>query len=168
MTKYAQLVRSERLLEVNQMLCTEEATRTNGHVRKLNRERAELEPWWSCFTLSGLSVRYRHRAGNGGDPEMREFAEPRSSRPSAYAATRQRIAVQLLPKDPRRAQRVLEVTRRNRGDEAVVAGDCSACIRACRTQAGRSRSFPKAPAKWAATRKSLRASPDRRVFGAEI
>jgi peptide chain release factor 1 len=40
--KLAQL--SERLLEVNQLLSTEEATRDMDAFRKLNRERAELEP----------------------------------------------------------------------------------------------------------------------------
>ena len=40
--KLAQL--SERLLEVNQLLSTEEATKSMDTFRKLNRERAELEP----------------------------------------------------------------------------------------------------------------------------
>jgi peptide chain release factor 1 len=40
--KLAQL--SERLLEVNQLLSTEQATKDMDTFRKLNRERAELEP----------------------------------------------------------------------------------------------------------------------------
>ena len=41
-SRLAQL--SERLLEVNQLLSTEEATKNMDNFRKLNRERAELEP----------------------------------------------------------------------------------------------------------------------------
>ena len=40
--KLAQL--AERLLEVNELLCTEQATKDMDAFRKLNRERAELEP----------------------------------------------------------------------------------------------------------------------------
>ena len=73
-TKLAQL--SERLLEVNQLLSTEEATKSMDTFRKLNRERAELEPvvelyhaYQACLADIGAAQ------DMASDAEMREFAD---------------------------------------------------------------------------------------------
>ena len=71
--KLAQL--SERLLEVNQLLSTEEATKSMDTFRKLNRERAELEP------VVALYYAYQRRLDDvttaqdmAADPGSRPFA----------------------------------------------------------------------------------------------
>src|SRR5574340_1360506 len=123
--KLAQL--GERLLEVNQLLSTEEATRDMDSFRKLNRERAELEP------VVELYHAYQACQGDIGaaqemasDPEMRAFAEAEirhgEERLAQLAAE---LQVQLLPKDPNDERSVfLEVRAGTGGDEAALfAGD---------------------------------------------
>ena len=123
--KLAQL--SERLLEVNELLSTEQATKDMDVFRKLNRERAELEPvvelyhaYQSC--LSDIATAQEMAA----DPEMREFAD------AEIMAGNERLAklssdlqLQLLPKDPNDERSVfLEVRAGTGGDEAAIfAGD---------------------------------------------
>jgi peptide chain release factor 1 len=123
--KLAQL--SERLLEVNELLSTEQATKDMDVFRKLNRERAELEPvvelyhaYQSC--LADIATAQEMAA----DPEMREFAD------AEIMAGNERLAqlssdlqLQLLPKDPNDERSVfLEVRAGTGGDEAAIfAGD---------------------------------------------
>ncbi|MDD4929643.1 MAG: peptide chain release factor 1 [Gallionella sp.] len=124
-TKLAQL--SDRLLEVNQLLSTEEATRDMDSYRKLNRERAELEPVVELFhayrTCEGDIKAAREMAE---DPEMREFAEDEikegETRLNQLDA---QLQTQLLPKDPNDERSVfLEVRAGTGGDEAALfAGD---------------------------------------------
>lgn len=123
--KLAQL--SERLLEVNQLLSTEEATRDMDSYRKLNRERAELEPVVELFhayqSCDGDIAAAREMSG---DPEMREFAEAEIKEGEArLSQLDSQLQAQLLPKDPNDERSVfLEVRAGTGGDEAALfAGD---------------------------------------------
>ncbi len=123
--KLAQL--SERLLEVNQLLSTEEATKSMDTFRKLNRERAELEPvvelyhaYLSCQSDIGAAREM------GEDPEMRDFADAEIKLGEARLAQLDGdLQKQLLPKDPNDDRNVfLEVRAGTGGDEAALfAGD---------------------------------------------
>ncbi len=124
-TKLAQL--SERLLEVNQLLSTEEATRDMDTYRKLNRERAELEPVVELFhayqACEGDIAAAREMAE---DAEMREFADAEIKEGEARLAQLDgELQTQLLPKDPNDERSVfLEVRAGTGGDEAALfAGD---------------------------------------------
>src|ERR1035437_3483281 len=124
-TKLAQL--SERLLEVNQLLSTEEATRDMDSYRKLNRERAELEPVVELFhayqACEGDINAAREMAE---DPEMREFADAEIKEGEVRLAQLDgELQTQLLPKDPNDERSVfLEVRAGTGGDEAALfAGD---------------------------------------------
>ncbi|ADL56538.1 peptide chain release factor 1 [Gallionella capsiferriformans] len=124
-TKLGQL--SERLLEVNQLLSTEEATRDMDTYRKLNRERAELEPVVDLFhayqACEGDIAAAREMAE---DPEMREFADTEIKEGEAKLALLDKeLQTQLLPKDPNDERSVfLEVRAGTGGDEAALfAGD---------------------------------------------
>jgi peptide chain release factor 1 len=123
--KLAQL--SERLLEVNELLCTEQATKDMDTFRKLNRERAELEP------VVALYHAYQSCLGDiataqemAEDPDMREFADAEirhgNERLTQLSSD---LQVQLLPKDPNDERSVfLEVRAGTGGDEAAIfAGD---------------------------------------------
>ena len=124
-TKLAQL--SERLTEVNQLLSTEEATRDMDAYRKLNRERAELEPVVALFhayqACEGDIEAAREMAE---DPEMREFADAEIKEGEVRLAQLDgELQTQLLPKDPNDERSVLlEVRAGTGGDEAALfAGD---------------------------------------------
>ncbi len=124
--KLAQL--SDRLIEVNQLLCTEEATRDMDSFRKLNRERAELEPvvelyqsWQAC----GADIATAQQMADE-DAEMREFAEAEIiEAQNKIAELETELQKQLLPKDPNDERGVfLEVRAGTGGDEAsLFAGD---------------------------------------------
>ncbi|MEI7456076.1 MAG: peptide chain release factor 1 [Nitrosomonadales bacterium] len=124
-TKLGQL--SERLLEVNQLLSTEEATRDMDTYRKLNRERAELEPVVELFhayqACEGDIAAAREMAE---DPDMREFADAEIKEGEARLEKLDgELQTQLLPKDPNDERSVfLEVRAGTGGDEAALfAGD---------------------------------------------
>jgi len=124
-TKLAQL--SERLTEVNQLLSTEEATRDMDAYRKLNRERAELEPVVELFhayqACEGDIAAAREMAE---DPEMCDFAEDEIKQGEARLEQLDgELQTQLLPKDPNDERSVfLEVRAGTGGDEAALfAGD---------------------------------------------
>ncbi len=124
-TKLAQL--SERLLEVNQLLSTEEATRDMDTYRKLNRERAELEPVVELFhayqSCEGDIAAAQEMAE---DPDMREFADAEIKEGQARLEKLDaELQTQLLPKDPNDERSVfLEVRAGTGGDEAALfAGD---------------------------------------------
>jgi peptide chain release factor 1 len=123
--KLAQL--GERLLEVNQLLSTEEATKSMDTFRKLNRERAELEPvvelyraYQACLDDIGAAQ------DMASDPEMKEFAEVEIKQSQERLAQLDKeLQKQLLPKDPNDERSVfLEIRAGTGGDEAAIfAGD---------------------------------------------
>ena len=124
-SKLAQL--SERLLEVDQLMSTEEATRNMDTFRKLSRERAELEPVVSLYhayqsCLSDIETA-REMAS---DPEMKEFAQTEIAQgEEKLAQLNSELQVQLLPKDPNDERGVfLEIRAGTGGDEAALfSGD---------------------------------------------
>ncbi|MDX8379291.1 MAG: peptide chain release factor 1 [Gallionella sp.] len=124
-TKLAQL--SERLLEVNQLLSTEEATKDMDAYRKLNRERAELEPvveLFDAYLACEADIAAAHEMA--ADPEMREFANDEIMQGEVrLAQLDEKLQTQMLPKDPNDERNVfLEVRAGTGGDEAALfAGD---------------------------------------------
>ncbi len=124
-TKLAQL--SDRLTEVNQLLSTEEATKDMDSYRKLNRERAELEPVVELFLAYQACERDIADAREmRDDPEMRELAEAEIEQGEArLEELDSELQKQLLPKDPNDERNVfLEVRAGTGGDEAALfAGD---------------------------------------------
>ncbi|MFM2408982.1 MAG: hypothetical protein RL358_1724 [Pseudomonadota bacterium] len=123
--KLAQL--AERLLEVNELLCTEQATKDMDAFRKLNRERAELEPVVELYhayqaCLDDIATAQEMAA----DPEMCDFAADELKLANTrLAQLASDLQVQLLPKDPNDERSVfLEVRAGTGGDEAAIfAGD---------------------------------------------
>ncbi len=123
--KLAQL--SDRLVEVDELLSTEQATQDMNNFRKLSRERAELEPvvtlyhqYQSC--LSDLATAQEML----DDPDMREFAEAEiAAGNERLAELDQALQVELLPKDPNDQRGVfLEIRAGTGGDEAALfSGD---------------------------------------------
>jgi peptide chain release factor 1 len=117
----------ERLLEVNELLSTEQATKDMENFRKLNRERAELEPVVELYhayqaCLGDIATAQEMAA----DPDMREFAEAEIKQGNEkLAQLSSDLQVQLLPKDPNDERSVfLEVRAGTGGDEAAIfAGD---------------------------------------------
>ena len=123
--KLAQL--SERLLEVNQLLSTEEATKDMDTFRKLNRERAELEPVVELYrTYQSCQADIEAAQEMASDPDMREFAEAEIRHGEAtLAQLDSELQKQLLPRDPNDERSVfLEIRAGTGGDEAALfAGD---------------------------------------------
>ena len=123
--KLAQL--SERLLEVDQLLSTEEATRDMDAFRKLNRERAELEPVVNLYhAYQACQSDIDTAQEMVDDPDMKEFAEAEMKEgQERLAELDRRLQLQLLPKDPNDERGVfLEVRAGTGGDEAALfAGD---------------------------------------------
>src|SRR3989338_1675443 len=123
--KLAQL--SERLLEINQLLSTEEATKDMDTFRKLNRERAELEPvveLYHAYQTAQADIGAAQEMAS--DPEMKTFAEAEIKQgQERLAQLASELQVQLLPKDPNDERSVfLEVRAGTGGDEAALfAGD---------------------------------------------
>ncbi len=118
---------SERLLEVNQLLSTEEATRNMDGFRKLNRERAELEPvveLYHAYQACQADIEAAQEMLN--DAEMKAFAEAEIKQGQERLAQLDgELQKQLLPKDPNDERNVfLEVRAGTGGDEAALfAGD---------------------------------------------
>ena len=133
--KLAQL--SERLLEVNQLLSTEEATKNMDTFRKLNRERAELEPVVKLYhsyqgCLADIEAAQEMASGShlrdpqSFDLELREFADAEIKQgQERLLQLDAELQKQLLPKDPNDERSVfLEVRAGTGGDEAALfAGD---------------------------------------------
>ncbi len=123
--KLAQL--GDRLDEVSTLLSSEEATRDMDSFRKLNRERAELEPvvelyhaYQACEADIATAVEMTE------DPSMREFADTEVKEGRARLEQIETdLQKQLLPKDPNDDRNVfLEVRAGTGGDEAALfAGD---------------------------------------------
>ncbi|MDD2720759.1 MAG: peptide chain release factor 1 [Gallionella sp.] len=124
-TKLAQL--SERLHEVNQLLCSEDATKDMEVYLKLNRERAELEPVVELFhSYQACEENIAAAREMAEDPEMRDFAEEEVKEGVARLEQLDcELQKQLLPKDPNDDRNVfLEVRAGTGGDEAALfAGD---------------------------------------------
>ncbi|MDP2759297.1 MAG: peptide chain release factor 1 [Sideroxyarcus sp.] len=124
----ARLVRlGERLHEVDQLLSTEEATRDMDVFRRLNRERAELEPVVNLYRAYQTCLADLETAREmAHDPEMKEFAQAEIEQGEQRLARIDRdLELQLLPKDPNDERNVfLEVRAGTGGDEAALfAGD---------------------------------------------
>lgn len=127
--KLAQL--SERLLEVNQLLSTEEATKNMDTFRKWNRERAELEPVVELYSAyqacqADISAAEEMLDDSSLDAEMREFADTEIRQGQAQLTQLDtELQKQLLPKDPNDERSVfLEVRAGTGGDEAAIfSGD---------------------------------------------
>jgi peptide chain release factor 1 len=117
----------ERLHEVDQLLSSEEATRDMDQFRKLNRERAELEPVVTLYNAYRTCLADIETAKEmAGDPEMKEFAQAEIEAGEERLVQLDReLEVQLLPKDPNDERNViLEVRAGTGGDEAALfAGD---------------------------------------------
>ncbi|HAF45021.1 MAG: peptide chain release factor 1 [Sideroxydans sp. GWF2_59_14] len=124
-SKLAQL--SERLDEVNSLLSSEEATRNMDAFRKLNRERAEIEPVVVLYhTYQSCESDIATAQEMAGDPEMKEFAEAEiKAGQEKLEQLEVELQKQLLPKDPNDERNVfLEVRAGTGGDEAAIfAGD---------------------------------------------
>jgi len=118
---------SNRLIEITQLLSTEDSTKDMDTFRKLNRERAELEPvvelyneWLACQADIETAREMM------SDPEMRAFAEAEIKLgEERLEQISGRLQVQLLPKDPNDERSVfLEIRAGTGGDEAALfAGD---------------------------------------------
>jgi len=123
--KLAQL--GERLLEVDQLLSTEEATKDMDTFRKLSRERAEIDPVVNLFhAYQACQSDIDAAREMADDPEMKEFAAAEVEQGEArLAELDSELQLQLLPKDPNDERNVfLEVRAGTGGDEAALfAGD---------------------------------------------
>ncbi len=123
--KLAQL--GDRLVEVNRLLSSEDATRDMDSYRKLHRERAELAPVVALYHAhQACAADIATAQDMVNDPELREFAEAEVKQGRERL---QQIEVglqkQLLPKDPNDDRNIfLEVRAGTGGDEAALfAGD---------------------------------------------
>jgi len=117
----------ERLHEVDQLLSSEESTRDMDVFRRLNRERAELEPVVTLFCAYQTCLADLGTAREmAQDPEMKEFAQAEIEQGEQRLAELDReLELQLLPKDTNDERNVfLEVRAGTGGDEAALfAGD---------------------------------------------
>jgi peptide chain release factor 1 len=116
-----------RLVDINALLSSENATRDMEQFRKLSREHAELQPIVDLFNKYSEGERAVAEAQDLlADPEMRAYAESEikagRERLSALESELQRL---LLPKDPNDERNIfLEIRAGTGGDEsALFAGD---------------------------------------------
>ena len=117
----------DRLIEVTQLLSTEESIKDMDAFRKLNRERAEIEPvvdlyreWQAC------NADIEAAKEMVSDPETKAFAEAEIQQGEERLAwLTGELQTQLLPKDPNDDRGVfLEIRAGTGGDEAALfAGD---------------------------------------------
>lgn len=124
-TKLNQL--SERLDEVSHLLSSEHVTSDLENYRKLNRERAELEPVVDLYHAHQACTEDIATALEmADDPEMREFAigEVKQGR-ERLEQIETDLQKKLLPKDPNDDRNVfLEIRAGTGGDEAALfSGD---------------------------------------------
>ena len=119
--KLAQL--GDRLVEINRLLSSEDATRDMDSYRKLHRERVELAPVVALYHAHQACVADIATAqGMASDPEMREFAEAEMKQGrERLEQIEVELQKQLLPKDPNDERNVfLEVRAGTGGDEAAL------------------------------------------------
>ena len=117
----------KRLLDINALLSSENATRDLDQYRKLSREHAELEPVIELFNKYRDTEQHVAEAQELlDDPEMKSYAE------SEIKAGRERLTALeselqklLLPRDPNDERNIfLEIRAGTGGDEsALFAGD---------------------------------------------
>ncbi len=123
--KLAQL--GDRLVEVNRLLSSEDATRDMDSYRKLHRERAELAPvvvLYHAHQSCAADIATAQDMVN--DAELREFAEDEVTQGrERLQQIEENLQKQLLPKDPNDERNIfLEVRAGTGGDEAALfAGD---------------------------------------------
>jgi peptide chain release factor 1 len=112
-----------RYREVENLLCTPTVLADSQKSRKLNEERAGLEPLMSA--LDQWKDAHKELAGHRealGDPELRELAhEEIPSLEKQIAELEQNITLLLLPSDPRDKRNViLEIRAGEGGEEAAL------------------------------------------------
>ncbi|OON59470.1 peptide chain release factor 1 [Massilia sp. KIM] len=118
---------ANRLVELDELLMSQDATANMDNYRKLTREHAELSP------LVALYRQYQGALGDIaaaqellGDPEMKEFAQEEiDSAKDRLAALELELQKMLLPKDANDERNIfLEIRAGTGGDEsALFAGD---------------------------------------------
>lgn len=123
--KLAQL--SDRLVEVDHLLSSEDAAKDMDNFRKLSRERAELEPISDTFKtyqacVSDIEAAQEMLKDPDTDAEMREFAEieieDSEEKLTGLALELQKL---LLPKDANDSRNIfLEIRAGTGGDEAAL------------------------------------------------
>ncbi|MRR49863.1 MAG: peptide chain release factor 1 [Rhodocyclaceae bacterium] len=118
---------SNRLVEVDRLLSSEEAARDMEQFRRLSRERADLEPVVTLFArFTQAEADLADAEAMLSDPDMKALAQ------EEIAAAKERLPAleldlqkQLLPKDPNDERNIfLEIRAGTGGDEsALFAGD---------------------------------------------
>ncbi len=117
----------QRLVDINALLSSENATRDLDEYRKLSREHAELEPVIDLFNKYRDTERHVTEAqALLDDPEMKSYAESEiKAGRDRLAALESELQKLLLPKDPNDERNIfLEIRAGTGGDEsALFAGD---------------------------------------------
>ena len=118
---------SRRFRELEALLCTPEVLSDVARARRLNEERAHLDPLMTAFEQYRRTERDLHDSAEAlADPELRALAQEELPGLQARHAQLERdLQVLLLPTDPRdRRNVILEVRQGEGGEEAALfAGD---------------------------------------------
>jgi len=116
-----------RLVEVDALISSEEATRDLEAYRRLMREHAELSEvvaQWRVWRAADadLATARSLREGSAGDPEMRAFAEEEFTQAAAQlAACEVKLERLLLPRDPDDSRNAfVEIRAGTGGDESAL------------------------------------------------
>ena len=118
---------TQRLAELDRLLCSEDATRDLDVYRKLNREHAEITPvvdLYRCFTDADRDAHVAEDMLR--DPQMKAFGEDEmKAARERMAAIETEIERALLPQDPNDERNTfLEIRAGTGGDEsALFAGE---------------------------------------------
>ncbi|HTH95457.1 MAG TPA: peptide chain release factor 1 [Rhodocyclaceae bacterium] len=118
---------AERLVELDRLLASEEATRDMGNYRKLTKEHAEVSPiaaLWGEWTQAERDLASAQEMSN--DPEMKDFAaEEVEAAKATMARLEGALQLALLPRDPNDEKNLfLEIRAGTGGDEsALFAGN---------------------------------------------
>jgi len=117
----------KRLLDINALLSSENATRDLDQYRKLSREHAELEPVIELFNKYRDTEQHVAEAQELlDDPEMKSYAESEiKAGRELLTALESELQKLLLPRDPNDERNIfLEIRAGTGGDEsALFAGD---------------------------------------------
>lgn len=118
---------SQRLTELDQLLCAEDVTKDMDMFRKLGREHAEVEPVVALFRRFVQAEQDEITAKDMlSDPEMAELAEMElEAAKENQERLEQELQTALLPKDPNDDKNLfIEIRAGTGGDEAALfAGD---------------------------------------------
>ena len=118
---------TQRLAELDRLLCSEDATRDLDLYRKLNQEHAEISPVVALYRRFTDAGRDAHAAAEMlPDAQMKAFGEEElKAAQASMAAAEMEIEQALLPKDPNDERNTfLEVRAGTGGDEsALFAGE---------------------------------------------